>query len=78
MSFTWLIIVCSDQQNNIRIFIILHILWSVNVLTSGSASTSSCDSNSKTPLDRNIINEVKDILDGSSDLVKTFRRARDS
>ena len=48
-----------------------------NLLTSGSASASSGDSNAKTPLDRNIINEVKDILDGSSDLVKTFRRARD-
>nr|GEU63938.1 hypothetical protein [Tanacetum cinerariifolium] len=34
-------------------------------------------SNSKKPIDRNIIREVKDVLDTSSDLVKIFRRARD-
>ena len=28
-------------------------------------------------IDRNIIAEVRDVLDSSSDLVKTFRRARD-
>nr|GEV00799.1 putative PIF1 DNA helicase/replication protein A1-like protein [Tanacetum cinerariifolium] len=34
-------------------------------------------SNSKHPINRDIMNEVKDVLDTSSDLVKTFRRARD-
>ncbi|PWA52159.1 hypothetical protein CTI12_AA457270 [Artemisia annua] len=42
----------------------------------GSASTSSGGSNSKKPIDRTIIDEVN-VLDESSDLVKTFRRARD-
>ena len=46
-------------------------------MCSGSASTSSGGSNSNKPIDRTIINEVKDVLDQSSDLVKTFRRARD-
>ncbi|PWA97669.1 hypothetical protein CTI12_AA026920 [Artemisia annua] len=71
--------VSEDLDNKICIFTILLINFFVpfNLLTSGSASASSGDSNSKTPLDRNIMNEVKYILDGSSDLVKTFRRARD-
>ncbi|PWA96458.1 PIF1 DNA helicase/replication protein A1-like protein [Artemisia annua] len=47
------------------------------VYDNGSASTTSGGSNSNKPIDRTIINEVKDILDESSDLVKTFRRARD-
>nr|GEV00796.1 hypothetical protein [Tanacetum cinerariifolium] len=38
---------------------------------------SSGHSNLKHPIDRDIMNEVKDVLDTSSDLVKTFRRARD-
>ncbi|GJW19265.1 hypothetical protein Tco_0026701 [Tanacetum coccineum] len=42
-----------------------------------SSSGSSGHLNSKHHIDRNIINEVKDVLDTSSDLVKTFRRARD-
>ncbi|PWA71252.1 hypothetical protein CTI12_AA282690 [Artemisia annua] len=42
-----------------------------------SSSSSSGRANSKNPIDRNIINEVKHVLDESSDLVKTFRRARD-
>nr|GEY51355.1 hypothetical protein [Tanacetum cinerariifolium] len=41
------------------------------------SSSSSGPSNSKKPIDRNIIREVKDVLDTSSDLVKIFRRARD-
>ncbi|PWA90919.1 hypothetical protein CTI12_AA089430 [Artemisia annua] len=43
----------------------------------GSASASFGRSNSKNPIDQNIINEVKDVSDESSDLVKKFRRARD-
>nr|GEW33213.1 ATP-dependent DNA helicase pfh1-like [Tanacetum cinerariifolium] len=42
-----------------------------------NSSSSSCPSNPKHHIDRNIIREVKDVLDTSSDLVKTFRRARD-
>ncbi|GJW10927.1 ATP-dependent DNA helicase PIF1 [Tanacetum coccineum] len=42
-----------------------------------NSSGSSGRSNSKHPIDRDIMNEVKDVLDASSDLVKTFRRARD-
>ncbi|PWA92879.1 hypothetical protein CTI12_AA076990 [Artemisia annua] len=43
-----------------------------------SSSKTSAPSNSKTPIDRSIINQVKDVLDESSDLVKTFRRAREA
>nr|GEX85201.1 hypothetical protein [Tanacetum cinerariifolium] len=42
-----------------------------------NSSRSSGRSNSKHPIDRDIMNEVKDVLDTSSDLVKTFRRACD-
>ncbi|PWA44957.1 hypothetical protein CTI12_AA521650 [Artemisia annua] len=35
-------------------------------------------SKSKQSLDRNIMNQIKDVLDESSDLVKTFRRAREA
>nr|GEU54553.1 hypothetical protein [Tanacetum cinerariifolium] len=38
---------------------------------------SSGRTNSKHPIDQNIINEVKDVLDTSIDLVKTFRRVHD-
>nr|GEU29535.1 ATP-dependent DNA helicase PIF1-like [Tanacetum cinerariifolium] len=46
-------------------------------LQSSNSSGSSGHSNSKNPIDRDIMNEVKDVLDTLSDLVKTFRRARD-
>nr|GEV51194.1 hypothetical protein [Tanacetum cinerariifolium] len=42
-----------------------------------NSSRSSGRSNSKHLIDRDIMNEVKDVLDTSSDLVKTFRMARD-
>ncbi|PWA67738.1 hypothetical protein CTI12_AA311840 [Artemisia annua] len=42
-----------------------------------NSKSSSCSSNSKHPIDRNIINEVQGVLDTSSDLVQTFRRACD-
>ncbi|PWA60075.1 hypothetical protein CTI12_AA386170 [Artemisia annua] len=42
-----------------------------------NCSSSSGPSNSKHPIDRNIINEVRAVLDTSSELVQTFRRARD-
>nr|GEV99451.1 retrotransposon-like protein [Tanacetum cinerariifolium] len=42
-----------------------------------NSSGSSGRSNSKNPIDRDIMNEVKDVLDTSSDLVKTFSRAHD-
>ncbi|PWA48631.1 hypothetical protein CTI12_AA490020 [Artemisia annua] len=42
-----------------------------------NSSSSSGPSNSKHPIDRNIINEVRAVLDTSSELVQTFRRARD-
>ncbi|PWA64610.1 hypothetical protein CTI12_AA340600 [Artemisia annua] len=42
-----------------------------------NSSSSSGPSNSKHPIDRNIINEVREVLDTSSELVQTFRRARD-
>nr|GEX68627.1 uncharacterized protein [Tanacetum cinerariifolium] len=49
----------------------------IHVLFSSNSSGSSGRSNSKNPIDRDIMNEVKDVLDTSSDLVKTFSRARD-
>ncbi|GJY34350.1 hypothetical protein Tco_0418819 [Tanacetum coccineum] len=42
-----------------------------------NSSGSSGRLNSKHPIDQDIMNEVKDVLDTLSDLVKTFRRARD-
>ena len=42
------------------------------------SSNTSAPSKSKTPIDRNIINQLKDVLDQSSDLVQTFRRAREA
>ncbi|PWA75044.1 hypothetical protein CTI12_AA246400 [Artemisia annua] len=42
-----------------------------------NSTSSSGPSNSKNPIDRNIINEVRAVLDTSSELVQTFRRARD-
>ncbi|PWA71210.1 hypothetical protein CTI12_AA283010 [Artemisia annua] len=43
-----------------------------------SSSKMTAPSKSKQPLDRNIMNQIKDVLDESSDLVKTFRRAREA
>ncbi|GJW15994.1 hypothetical protein Tco_0020127 [Tanacetum coccineum] len=42
-----------------------------------NSSPSSAPSKSEHPIDRDIIRQVKDVLDTSSDLFKTFRRARD-
>ena len=49
----------------------------LKLLICSNSSSSSGASNSKHPVDPNIINEVRDILDTSSELVQTFRRARD-
>ncbi|PWA43935.1 hypothetical protein CTI12_AA531050 [Artemisia annua] len=47
------------------------------VASENNSKSSSGSSNSKHPIDRNIINEVQGVLDTSSDLVQMFRRARD-
>ena len=56
-----------------------HKFWfnEYKLLICSNSKSSSGSSNSKHPIDRNIINEVQGVLDTSSDLVQTFRRARD-
>ncbi|PWA85367.1 spo11/DNA topoisomerase VI subunit A [Artemisia annua] len=68
-----------NLDDDVHIFIELSIVFNPNVVfIRSSSSKTSAPSKSKQPLDRNIMNQIKDVLDESSDLVKTFRRAREA
>nr|GEX05100.1 hypothetical protein [Tanacetum cinerariifolium] len=68
---------CKDVLPQVMFQTNMFFYNNIHVLFSNNLSGSSGRSNSKHPIDQDIMNEVKDVLDTSSDLVKTFRRARD-